>query len=779
MLTVLMFLAFISWGSALGAVFFRKKYEHTLLLTVTFTVFLIFSAGLLGSLRKGIHAAYGIGAAGYIVSAVWLVRKRKIREFCRCFFTPGFFYYVLSTLLIAMCLRGKLFNVWDEFSHWGDIVKMTTTMNVFSTSPRSNSFFQSYPPGMVLFQYAVEKLNKMLTGVEFSEWLTYVAFYMLVTAFILPVFSHMQKVLSWRWLVSGCCMLLGPLPFFKMYDSLYIDPALSLVACGGFYTVFTYRKNDELYIPKLMAVAAMLVLLKDAGMVLAFAVAAGGLIVYWNDRDWGKEKRAWTRLLIPTAAVVLAGVLPRILWNANIALNHASRSFSGQYDVENFLNVLLGRDTTYRSGVSFSFYKALTTTRLSIGNTGVSMNYIILFTALAGGLLKITSVIENRTDLLDRKVRKTASAAVIAMLVIYTVGTCASYMYKFSEYEAKTLASYSRYMSIAFCCAWMVILLLAVAYIGKTQSRKAVIALFSVMLVFSPLEYVYNFINHQQAEVSHANRLNFINAAAAVRNELPDDRSRIYIISEGNNGWDYWNLRYQSRPHLVNDNFTWSVGEEPFSDEKTEDIWTKIMTPEEWHEQVVKDFDYVLLYRLNDYFNENYRQFFEEESEELRVNKIYRVDKTTGMLIPIDEYVADWMNGLQGKNYTIFVAVKGDAAEQMPPEIQEALHKLGAEIDLSDKVNYSYYGVFHNSKALFEDCAEEELKLADFFDGGHSFEINSAGRNCGNHSFITIDGVQYSLNKYGLDIVVYDNVAECVIDRINVDTSVGEEIVVR
>ena len=62
MLTVLMFLAFISWGSALGAVFFRKKYEHTLLLTVTFTVFLIFSAGLLGSLRKGIHAAYGIGS---------------------------------------------------------------------------------------------------------------------------------------------------------------------------------------------------------------------------------------------------------------------------------------------------------------------------------------------------------------------------------------------------------------------------------------------------------------------------------------------------------------------------------------------------------------------------------------------------------------------------------------------------------------------------------------------------------------------------------------------
>ena len=67
----------------------------------------------------------------------------------------------------------------------------------------------------------------------------------------------------------------------------------------------------------------------------------------------------------------------------------------------------------------------------------------------------------------------------------------------------------------------------------------------------------------------------------------------------------------------------------------------------------------------------------------------------------------------------------------------------------------------------------------DFFAGNHSFDIVSAGEKCGNHAFINIDGAQYSLNKRGLDMVVYDNVHECVIDVVNVDTGAGEEIIVR
>ena len=48
--------------------------------------------------------------------------------------------------------------------------------------------------------------------------------------------------------------------------------------------------------------------------------------------------------------------------------------------------------------------------------------------------------------------------------------------------------------------------------------------------------------------------------------------------------------------------------------------------------------------------------------------------------------------------------------------------------------------------------------------------IVSAGALAGNNSSILIDGVEYSKNLRGLNIVVFSNDKESVIDSFNVDT---------
>ncbi len=62
--------------------------------------------------------------------------------------------------------------------------------------------------------------------------------------------------------------------------------------------------------------------------------------------------------------------------------------------------------------------------------------------------------------------------------------------------------------------------------------------------------------------------------------------------------------------------------------------------------------------------------------------------------------------------------------------------------------------------------------------GNHSgtdaeYTIVSAGFECGDYSSIIIDGVEYSRNNRGLNIVVYNNETGQVIDTVCFDTCDG------
>ena len=63
--------------------------------------------------------------------------------------------------------------------------------------------------------------------------------------------------------------------------------------------------------------------------------------------------------------------------------------------------------------------------------------------------------------------------------------------------------------------------------------------------------------------------------------------------------------------------------------------------------------------------------------------------------------------------------------------------------------------------------------------GNISYTISSAGYQVGNTSSIIVNGVEYSKNMRGLNIVVYDNQLKQVTDSVAFDTFVQEMTVTR
>lgn len=179
------------------------------------------------------------------------------------------------------------------------------------------------------------------------------------------------------------------------------------------------------------------------------------------------------------------------------------------------------------------------------------------------------------------------------------------------------------------------------------------------------------------------------------------------------------------------------------------------------------------------------------------------------------EYISYLFN--QG-DYTIFISVKNTASSELTQEQRDYFASVGLTKLSELTYRASYLAVIDDGTVIVErskkdpgtseeetateeektpindmehieeifaaeleddEVEEEEESLTLSYTGalsdGTDYEIFSGGRNLGNTSSILIDGTEYSKNTRGLNIVVYDNERQEVIDQVCFDTHASSE----
>ena len=153
-----------------------------------------------------------------------------------------------------------------------------------------------------------------------------------------------------------------------------------------------------------------------------------------------------------------------------------------------------------------------------------------------------------------------------------------------------------------------------------------------------------------------------------------------------------------------------------------------------------------------------------------------------GFINPIDYYYnADGCLLERGRGYLhaflqsvnladsiVFISVYDEASSQLSNTLVDDMKKLGLRINLKEKYGYSYYAIV-SSTYLQEESSKEPLSYEGAVDEIH-FKIESCGGNSRTGSSIIINGMEYSPNKRGLNIVIYDNRERKVTDSIAFDT---------
>jgi hypothetical protein len=159
----------------------------------------------------------------------------------------------------------------------------------------------------------------------------------------------------------------------------------------------------------------------------------------------------------------------------------------------------------------------------------------------------------------------------------------------------------------------------------------------------------------------------------------------------------------------------------------------------------------------------------------------YTIATLTGDLSLKKEEICAYLDELaKNPQYTIFVAVRDDASHSLNEEICTRLAALGLKEDLRGHYRWSYYAVVSPDE-IVEELSEEELSRTGTLRDGAPYSVISQGGLSGAGGVagryltcsVKIGGVEYAVQRIGLNFVVYDTENSCVVDSCEFNTYIG------
>ena len=609
------------------AVWRGKRFEESIALTTGSMILFMFLCGILGILKFSVYAILGASAALLILSAVRIIQKKTPLKSLAPFATPAALAFLLVYIFLLYVHYERMLHEWDEFTHWGDVVKAMCHIDDFSTSPLSHSLFQNYVPGMALFQYLFEKIAMIFPGGIFVDWRLYFAYHLLAFIFLLLFLT----VRRWRWFLPAFLLILfaAMAPSFlsegTYLTSIYIDGFVGLLAGAGFAMLFR-KEPSKTKTAHILVICALLVLAKDVGMLFAVTLGIAFLLT-----ELLRGHQNPKSILMLTGFTAAAVALPKILWTVNVRMNRASSlKFTNTIDFGVLWRVITGKETGAVAEIPGRYFQRLTAEPIGLeGTFRVNVTYPVIAAVLLG-LLLLVWIGWRKANPAKKTRYAVAMIAMIAVFVIYMLGMPLIYMFKFGAPDVN-LPSFDRYISIVFSCgSVMVFLLLAVL---AQERPKWMTAAFGVcaavgLLTVNPVR-MQKYVTRQDID-EYYNTPRFYSGLVDAMNDLAaGEEKHVWIICQETTGFEYWPIRYGIRPSNAELGAGWSLSAKSNA-LYPGDQWSMRMTAEEWREKL-KEFDHVLIYKASASFREDYGSLF-RNPEDIEDNTIFAVNHETGLL---------------------------------------------------------------------------------------------------------------------------------------------------
>lgn len=449
------------------------------LMMATFVVYfgqLLFHTFTVGMVLCGIVCLLGLAI---------IAIKRNDKNFLNNLLSNGFWTFLIVYFMFALIDYRRHVSDWDEFSHWGKMVKEMIRIDRFYSDPASFSFVhKDYPPFLPL----IEMIWCKVSG-GFSEPSMTMGLHVFEFSFIIPWVSDRFDRKKATWIERRVCEFL----FFVVIAAIIIEFDFS-----GFNTVYTdivmpmmyayiiglimcndIRNTKFGYISILLGTCALM-LSKQMSICFILLIIYFYIISEILDRCYTGEKKGKIGYLIgKISGLIIAPVANYAVWGSYVNSLKISGQFDlGQINLSKFFGIVVGRDGSEVQKNAFQDYKInLFTAKQNHGTLELSYVELMLI-----GLVVVLILYFLFKDAM--KIRELVKIEVLFILgtVGYALAMLVLYMFCYNDEEMSVLASYDRYMGSYVISEFLVMALLLVELLRRKDYE-----IFNIRYVLSAL----------------------------------------------------------------------------------------------------------------------------------------------------------------------------------------------------------------------------------------------------------------------------------------------------
>lgn len=629
---ILVFLIIVGGALLLGSVF-KEKLENTIPAFMLLIIFVLYMSGLIFNLSIGFFLVVALAAGGAILTSYKLAKKESRSEAVKDIFCPSLLIFATLCVFVFIINLTRQFGHWDEFSHWGPMIRETFRLNDFHNQIGSSLYVhRNYPPAITLFQYFFLRLAG-----GFSQQDTYRALQLLTLSLMLPAFAKVKSKLT-----IGCVfivMLFLPDAFGNStYLSIYTDTVLGVLLGYSIFLVVVKNDGSVFNLMNLFLVSMTIVLTKQMGLLLVL-IPVMILIIQWIaevalvSKKTNHNKKQTFNKLKSIGIIIVGTVVGQLTWSARLtSVNVTGGQFSVGDIIRNTFELLTGNIQPHQT-ITFVGYVEAFFNRSLIHFMGLTLFSLFIILSIGAILLHVYLRKQKRDDqLLSLAIGTPLSIGMYVVVMLFM------YMVAFCEVEGPVLASYHRYMTtvlIGFGVGFFLIVmnLLLDRENPKGTLRWKVLIFTGVFCVLAIPGWAYYQILFSGLAPRADLEQEFIVHHSALFEGVNLEEDKVYLIVQGSTGEEFWRIRFYANPLHTNEIFTWSIGS--LADEGH--LWTASMDAKQWSEKLLTNgFDFVYLYEVNQQFREEFGELFYNQ-EDINNNVLVRVTEEGGRALLILE----------------------------------------------------------------------------------------------------------------------------------------------
>ena len=661
------------------AILLKRKLAETFFLSVVTIIGILFCFGLLnfaGCLLYGIYVIVGLA----IISLIYLFFVWKNNKEClyKAELLQGVLLYSLLLCFSLFINYGQVYHNWDEFSHWGIIIKHFYTFDALGTYNSAGLMAPQYFPGTSLFEYYFSRFTN-----EFIEYTTYVANNVLYFVLVMPIVKNILK--KKEFIVNSLLLIvfiLIPLITENFYSLLQVDIILGLYFGFTFIYYFKYKYETSFFgVLMVSGTIFMTTISKDMGLLLSLGAIALLVIdiVVFRSADIKscfiarKGTLDKVKFVVLLSTPLISVLFVKLSWSMLLSRNKMNglTGFWHTPSLHSLFLLITKQVAPYQKETARNLVNAVIHTCLT--PLPFSMFKFCVFFILTVGVLAI----------FFKRTFKFTRIMVCALLLavgagIYEIVLMIMYVFSFSEYEAVRLASYDRYSFtyvIGMICFVMIFFvsndsnkntcltlsarefkatfdkikkklksddsikyseIYRLAKMVKTASIILIATFLVVLLYNSSLNGVKRIVYGRTATYQYQFSIRETSVVNKWKKYFDNDNP--YVIIQGDNGRLLGPLIFDLQPtyNIANIGYDYTIGLERYPQPTVEDdLYTLIVTPDEWQKYVLdNNFKLLYLFRSDEKFIKVYGKFFPNGVVD---DMVYRITVVNGHMqfIPV------------------------------------------------------------------------------------------------------------------------------------------------